>query len=141
MAASVTLLLLAGVKSNGELKLRAIDDFTRSSVNAHTRAGEKLKCDTLDAYFLLLKELSQQTAEISIQMWKADVDSAYRRVPVQPSHYEFAGITFKFRGVPLFSLHRTLPFGAVASVHGWDRIGASLMRRFSCPLCSLVSSY
>ena len=54
---------LAGVKSNGEPKLRAIDDFTRSEVNAHTRATEKLRCDTLDAFYILLKEMSLRTGD------------------------------------------------------------------------------
>ena len=59
-------------------------------------------------------------------MWKADIDSAYRRVPVKMEHRPFAAITFVRNGTTVVSVHNALPFGSVASVHGWDRIGANL---------------
>ena len=37
-----------GLKPDGSLKIRPIDDFTASGCNAHTIPAEKLKCDTLD---------------------------------------------------------------------------------------------
>ena len=39
---------VAQEKSDGSLKVRAIDDFTFSALNAGTAASEKLKCDGLD---------------------------------------------------------------------------------------------
>lgn len=44
-----------GVKDSGEPKLRAIDDLSFSSLNAATQATEKLRCDTLDALFEVLR--------------------------------------------------------------------------------------
>ena len=44
-----------GVKESGELKLRAIDDLSFSSLNAATQATEKLRCDTLDTLFEILR--------------------------------------------------------------------------------------
>ena len=43
------------------MKLRAVDDFTRSGVNAYTRATEKLVCDSLDDFFELLRTMSLLT--------------------------------------------------------------------------------
>lgn len=117
--------LVAGVRSNGEIKLRAIDDFTRSGVNAHTDAAEKLRCDTLDAFFLVLKEMAQRTGD-ELALWKADIDSAYRRVPIRAEQHEFSAICFKRRGVNIIAVHRCLAFGAIGSVHGWDRVGSLL---------------
>ena len=42
-------------------------------------------------------------------------------------HRFFANIVYKYDGKVWFSEHAALPFGAVASVHGWDRIGAAYM--------------
>ena len=52
--------LLSGVKSNGETKFRAIDDFSRSGINACTVATEKLRCDTIDIFYETLRALAEQ---------------------------------------------------------------------------------
>ena len=52
--------MLTGVRENGEPKLRAVDDFTRSQVNACTCATEKLKCDTIDCFYESLRALALQ---------------------------------------------------------------------------------
>ena len=76
-------------------------------------------------------------------MFKADIDAAYRRVPVAPGagfdamqglrnflalscrgHRVFTTIAYKRKGSIFLSEHAALPFGAVASVQAWDRIGA-----------------
>ena len=59
-------------------------------------------------------------------MFKADVDAAFRRVPITPEHYWAAAVAFVFDGVVYVSFHRASPFGAIASVHSWERIGALL---------------
>ena len=54
---------------------------------------------------------------------QADIDSAYRRVPVAPAHRWTTAITFQCNGETYVSTHYALPFGGTASVHGWHRIG------------------
>ena len=49
------------MRQNGEPKLRAIDDFSRSGVNKCTAAAEKLRCDTLDGFFETMRALSGGT--------------------------------------------------------------------------------
>ena len=62
-------------------------------------------------------------------MWKADIDAAYRRLPISPGHRSFAWIAFRLSETEtVLAQHMAMPFGAVASVHAWDRIGALLAR-------------
>ena len=58
-----------------------------------------------------------------LDLWKADIDSAFRRVPLRPDHREFAHIVFRCRDVVIIVKHLALPFGSVASVHHWEREG------------------
>ena len=57
---------------------------------------------------------------------QADIDSAFRRVPVAPEHRWACGVAFKLKGKVVISQHAACPFGAIASVHAWERIGAAL---------------
>ena len=46
-----------GLKPDGSLKIRPIDDFTASGCNAHTIPAEKLKCDTLDLLLACMRRM------------------------------------------------------------------------------------
>ena len=46
---------------------------------------------------------------------KADVDSAYRRIPVKKEHRWVAGVAFKAKGRAYKAMHYACPFGAAAS--------------------------
>ena len=90
--------------SRAGLKVRPIDDFSASLINAATGVTEKLSYDTLDLFFELLRETAltcEARARLSfpqrkrgtgsvlfaqdhLMLIKADIDSAYRRVPVLP---------------------------------------------------------
>ena len=61
--------------------------------------------------------------QATLSLFKADIDSAYRRIPIRPDHREFAHILFKAEGKMFCSGHIGMPFGSVASVHNWDRVG------------------
>jgi hypothetical protein len=56
-------------------------------------------------------------------LWKADVNSAFRRVPLKPSHSWAAGVAFMHGGRTWISFHYACPFGAVSSTHNWERVG------------------
>ena len=113
-----------GLKEDGSLKLRAIYDLSRSGVNACTEAVEKLSYDSIDALFAVSRSFMQQGRPIAFL--KADIDAAYRRVPIDPRHRWAAGVMFKYNGATQSSCHYSFPFGAKAAVHAWDRIGALL---------------
>ena len=58
-----------------------------------------------------------------MHLFKADIDAAYRRVPIRSKHHELAHIVFLHRGSAVVSQHVGMPFGSVASVYNWNRIG------------------
>ena len=53
-------LLLAGFKPDGSIKVRPIDDLSASKVNATTGVTEKLKYDSLDMFFELLRHVESR---------------------------------------------------------------------------------
>jgi len=59
-------------------------------------------------------------------LWKADINAAFRRVPLKESHKWAAGITYLFEGKVWVSFHHGMPFGAMSSVYAWHRVGAAL---------------
>ena len=69
---------------------------------------------------------AREQVSVEFEFWKADVDSAFRRVPIQPGHRAFAWVTYRLRGRVMAAQHITLPFGGLACVHGWERVGAFL---------------
>ena len=60
-------------------------------------------------------------------MFKRDVKSAYRRVPIRPDHLQFSGVVWSRQGRLWWSRHLTMPFGAVASVFAWHRLCSMLV--------------
>ena len=49
-----------GFDVEGVPKYRAVDDFTRSGMNACTAPAEKLSCDTLDVLFDTLRVMTER---------------------------------------------------------------------------------
>lgn len=92
-------------KPDGSMKLRSIDHFSfgppgerkAASVNGHCWATEKLKHQTLDILCASMRKLKQEIGNAP-GLWKADIDSAFRRIPVLPEHRWACGIAFKSRG-------------------------------------------
>ena len=67
-------------------------------------------------------------------LWKADIDGAFRRIPVRPEHRWATAVAYMYRGVPMTSTHNGMPFGASSSVVAWHRIGevlAHIARRWA----------
>ena len=59
-------------------------------------------------------------------LMKADIDAAYRRVPIAPEDRWAAAVVFKADDEPMLAEHITMPFGSISSVYGWDRAGDML---------------
>ena len=114
-----------GLKADGAIKLRAVDDETTAGVNPCCQPTEKLHCDAMDDFVCLILALCEDTG-LSPDLWKADIDSAYRRIPVSPEQRDLLWVTFMKDGEAFASRHNAMPFGSVASVHAWNRIGAFL---------------
>ena len=113
-----------GKRADGSLKLRAVDDLTSNGVNECTQPQGKPVPDSVDALVRAMVALKTATGK-KLALWKADVDSAYRRVPARASdRWALWVALLSTDGVPRAARHNALPFGGVGSVHGWDRLGA-----------------
>ena len=119
-----------------------------NSVNGMTEVPEAIKHDHLDDLvasmtllrrFVLLMFLSPHPPIIRIclcccvrltgetpALWKLDVDSAFRRIPLDVNHIWAAAVAFKYKGIPYVSTHHATPFGATSSVWSWERVGAAI---------------
>ena len=91
-----------GTRPDGSAKVRPIDDMSASAVNAATIVSEKFSYDSLDLLLHVAEDLSsgqqvctatclllailQSVALLQEEMalFKADIDAAYRRVPIRP---------------------------------------------------------
>jgi len=125
--------LCAGLKDDGDVKLRAVYNFTGSGVNEVTVPTEKLKCDALDALLELIS-FSCGLMGDELEMLKADIDSAFCRVPVKPEHRDLTWVAWRVNEMIMaIARHYAMPFGAIAAVHYWDRIGQSFAHlHFMC---------
>ena len=61
-----------------------------------------------------------------LYVFQADINSAYRRIPIRPADRWAAAITFIHDGNVAVARHVAMPFGAISSVHAWDRIAKFL---------------
>eukprot|EP00973_Karenia_brevis_P078150 10853323-Karenia_brevis.AAC.1 len=120
-------------KPDGSLKKRPIDNFSFSvggdgkagSVNGHAQPEEQLKHDSVDCLAETLKVFKSELCEVP-GLLKADIDNAFRRLPIFPGHRWACGVAVRMGSKVLASQHIACPLGAVASVVAWERIGAAL---------------
>jgi len=115
-------------------------------VNGHVLPGERLAHDTLDE---LVRVLVRFKSVVGSSPWllkvsplppsrhrrciawvaplgQADIKSAFKHIPVCPSQRWACGVAFKAKGTTFVCRHVSCPFGAVGSVHGWERVGAGI---------------
>ena len=60
-------------------------------------------------------------------LWKADIDAAFRRVPLQDAHKWAAAVAYIFQGGPWIAVNPAMPFGATTSVLAWNKVGALIL--------------
>ena len=119
--------------SDGSVKRRGVDHFSwsangggkKASVNGSTLPQEKLSHDTLDVLAEILFLFWSLVGEVPA-LFKTDIDSAFRRIPVRAGDRWACWVAFAAEGKAFVAQHFACPFGAVASVHAWERIGAGL---------------
>ena len=58
-----------------------------------------------------------------LNLFKADIDSAFRRIPVSTEHRQFAWVAIKLANETRLYIHNAMPFGSRASVDHWERTG------------------
>ena len=113
------------------------------STNGCASVCEKLKHDHLDALLQAVGMFMDRTAAVpgALCAWfvclcafilmqglfKVDVNAAYRRLPIMPEHRWAAGVVYRFKQQVMASVHYAMPFGAIASVHEWEKLGGLLL--------------
>ena len=91
-------------RADGSKKFRAVDNFSwclaqggvLGGVNGCTTPCEKLSHDTLDALADAMRLFVEVVQELP-GLFKADIDSAYRRVPLKAMHRWACGIAFRVK--------------------------------------------
>ncbi len=104
-------------------KIRPVDDCSRSGINMATAPSEKLHYEGLD-HAIAGFTVVQSRLGSKLKLWKADIDSAFRRIPIQADQRNLGWVTFRTQGKVIACQHLTMMFGAASSVHCWDRVGA-----------------
>ena len=131
-----------GFKKDGSVKVRAVYNYSwcapecgksssyrerkSRSVNGCTWLPEKLSHDHLDDLINFCRKMVLLLGVVPA-LFKADIASAFRRIPLMPEHVWAAGIMYRHAGRIWTSVHKSCPFGAKASVLNWERVG-----RFLC---------
>jgi len=150
-----------GLKPDGSIKLRAVDHMSWSaaqgqkrkrsrnqikehSINGHCSVPAKVSHDHLDSLLQLLRVVFAKTGVVP-WLWKADIDAAFRRVPLMGTHVWAAGVAYLVDNVAWCSFHHGMPFGATSSVWAWHRIGAMLahlaVKLLHIPVLRYVDDY
>ena len=125
-------------------KIRCIDDFSRSSVNATVQSCESPKPHTLDVFAAMCIQTMTEVETDSPWVGRTfDLVGAYRQCAVRPSSQKFAHIVVR---CPLTSeifgfRMRALPFGAIRSVHAFLRFSHSLWYVLVKDLLILTTNY
>ena len=114
------------IPQDGSLRLRACDDLSASLVNENVIQTEKLRTENLDDLSAVSSKLFELTGRPP-SLIKADVDAAYRRIPVQPDQRWLVWIVFMVCGQIFAAQHLAMPFGGVSSVYAWNKLAAFLV--------------
>ena len=125
-------------------RTRTVDHFSECFVNQATTSTWTTVCDDLSTLHKLIMTYMKNGKEP--QMWKQDIASAYRKVPLKVEEAEeFCGVVFSHQGKLYVSYHKAASFGAMSSVQSWHRVAsllAAIMRQiFLVPVCRFVDDF
>ena len=132
-------------------------------MTGHTVANERHSHDHLDKLMAMAAEVLDKTGHV-VSLFKADIDAAFRRIPIRTSDLWACAIVYLLAGQagalalcdcvsvgPLqyvqawVSTHRSCPFGALSAVHAWERVGALVAhvarKTLKLMLCRYVDDY
>ena len=118
--------VVQGETEGGAPKVRPIDDYKRSMVNASVTQTEKVVVHNLDVVAAMASAWMREhlkaghAAETVAKCW--DMKAAYKQLALDDSSFELSPT----QGEPLISKQRVLPFGSIASVTGFIRSSLGL---------------
>jgi len=116
-----------GYKKNAQgkwrRKIRMIDDFLASLVNAAASVGERIQHDHLD----VLVSLARQIGHGRLRFRKCDFANAFKTLPLRNEELFLAVAALLGEDGEVWALQLlSCPFGAIGSVHAWHRFGAAI---------------
>ena len=106
-------------------RTRIVDHETESLINEATRPCDKVRHDGIDVLALIATLFMFHG--IVPELWKRDISSAFRRVPILAAHLEFAFVAWWHDNEVWISQHLGMPFGTVSAVYAWHRVGHALL--------------
>ena len=108
-------------------KIRPIDDYSMSSVNATVGTSEQATTDSIDVISAMLAELMKQLSRAGkgtqVLARSFDLSAAYRQLCISPSSYKFAHICVfdPATSTPRVFRQVCLPFGSRSAVNAFIR--------------------
>ena len=123
-------------------KLRPIDNFSASQVNAATGLQDKFVVDAVDEICAMIKAWIQRAGRGLKLVGKTyDMRKAYRQIAIQKAHLDLAWIVVwdPVGHTPALFKMRTMPFGATASVGAFLRLSQAI-KSIGIASCGLVWS-
>ena len=130
-----------GVRQGG--KIRCVDDFSRSGVNACCSTSESPKPHTVDVIAAICMSLATVSSDAPWLARSFDLKQAYRQCAVHPESERFAHIVVycpDSKRNMVFKM-RALPFGSVKSVHSFLRMSSCLFSIAAAEFAIPVTSY
>ena len=130
-----------GIRQNG--KIRCVDDFSRSGVNACCSTSESPRPHTIDVIAALCMSLVTTNSDIPWLSRSFDLKQAYRQCAVHPDSEKLAHIVVYCpeRQQNMVFKMSALPFGNVRSVHSFLRMSACLFALAAAEFTIPVTSY
>lgn len=113
------------LSSKGRVKIRVIDDCAENNVNELCTVIGRIRMGSLARVIESARHVHRGR---DLVLWKTDFKAAYRCLPVAPDGYYATTSTVydpEVRDVKTF-VHYALPFGHIAAVYAWDRVGHAL---------------
>ena len=119
-----------------EDKIRPCDNYKTSRLNQATLYPEECRYQSIDFLIALARRLIHHDPTGSrgkLKFLKSDFSSAYNTLPLKPEHRRFCHVIVRDEDSGLLREFESLvaQFGAVSSVHSWDRLGG-FCQRVSC---------
>ena len=106
-------------------RTRIVDHETESCINEATIPADKVQHDGLDLFTFIITQFMLN--DIQVHLWKRDISSAFRRVPIFAGHLDLSWVVWISEGVRMAAQHVGMPFGTVSAVYAWHRVGHALL--------------
>ena len=112
-----------------------IDDFAESEVNDACEIGRRIRMGRISDISASVRSLSA-AGHMDLVLGKSDFSAAYRGFPVLESNLGLSSVLVrKADGSLHVSAQLAMPFGSVAAVYAWNRVG---QRSLPSSLSSLI---